>query len=185
MAGIDLVEVYRTSGIIENTQCPGRFLPGSTHQIPGVSGRQIFEKGLYSKLEGESSHINLDMTANYSLLLDKHQLFLNLNYKMEQSRSEEVTFTMVGFPNDQSGFITSGLGFNKSDYPPFGNEAISREIGVLSALNYSYDDRYLADLSYRASASSASDKINGGDNFGRQVSDGTSTKNISWNRQNG
>ena len=35
-----------------------------------------------------------------------------------------------------------------------GNESISREIGVLSALNYSYDDRYLADLSWRASASS-------------------------------
>ena len=110
----------------------------------------------------------MDITANYSLLLDKHQLFLNLNYKMEQSRSEEVTFTMVGFPNDKNGFITSGLGFNKSDYPPVGNESISREIGVLSALNYSYDDRYLADLSWRAS-----------------VSDGIFIKNILWNRQNG
>ena len=66
----------------------------------------------------------MDITANYSLLLDKHQIFLNLNYKMEQSRSEEVTFTMVGFPNDKNGFITSGLGFNKSDYPPTGNESI-------------------------------------------------------------
>ena len=130
------------------------FYPASHTRFLGYSEDKFFEKGTYSKLEGESSNVNMDITANYSLLLDKHQLFLNLNYKMEQSRSEEVTFTMVGFPNDKNGFITSGLGFNKSDYPPVGNESISREIGVLSALNYSYDDRYLADLSWRASASS-------------------------------
>ena len=130
------------------------FYPASHTRFLGYSEDKFFEKGTYSKLEGESSNVNMDITANYSLLLDKHQIFLNLNYKMEQSRSEEVTFTMVGFPNDKNGFITSGLGFNKSDYPPVGNESISREIGVLSALNYSYDDRYLADLSWRASASS-------------------------------
>ena len=130
------------------------FYPASHTRFLGYSEDKFFEKGTYSKLEGESSNVNMDITANYSLLSDKHQLFLNLNYKMEQSRSEKVTFTMVGFPNDKNGFITSGLGFNKSDYPPVGNESISREIGVLSALNYSYDDRYLADLSWRASASS-------------------------------
>ena len=130
------------------------FYPASHTRFLGYPEDKFFEKGTYSKLEGESSNINMDITANYSLLLDKHQLFLNLNYKMEQSRSEKVTFTMVGFPNDKNGFITSGLGFNKSDYPPVGNESVSREIGILSALNYSYDDRYLADLSYRASASS-------------------------------
>ena len=95
---------------------------------------------------------------------------------------------MVGFPNDKNGFITSGLGFNKSDYPPVGNESISREIGVLSALNYSYDDRYLADLSWRASASSRfgnSVRKTGLLLSGRQVSDGIFIKNILWSRQNG
>lgn len=93
---------------------------------------------------------------------------------------------MVGFPNDKNGFITSGLGFNKSDYPPVGNESISREIGVLSALNYSYDDRYLADLSWRASASSrfGQDK-RWGQFWSAGYQDGIFIKNILWSRQNG
>lgn len=130
------------------------FYPATHTMFLGYSEDKFFEKGLYSKMNGESSSVDMDITANYSLLMDKHQLFLNLNYNMEENRSEDITFTMVGFPNDQISFITSGLGFNKEDYPPVGNEAFSRELGILSSLNYSYDDRYLVDLSYRASASS-------------------------------
>ena len=141
-------------GVSKNLNGREDFYPASHTMFLGYSEDKFFEKGLYSKLNGESSSVDMDITANYSLLLNKHQIFLNLNYNLEQNRSEDVTFTMVGFPNDRISFITSGLGFNKEDYPPVGNEAFSREIGVLSALNYSWDDRYLADLSYRASASS-------------------------------
>ena len=58
------------------------FYPASHTRFLGYSEDKFFEKGTYSKLEGESSNVNMDITANYSLLSDKHQLFLNLNYKM-------------------------------------------------------------------------------------------------------
>ena len=141
-------------GLSKNLSSREDFYPAAHTAFLKYSEDKFFEKGTYGKQEGESSSIDMDITANYSLILDKHQIFLNVNYNMEQNRSEDVTFTMVGFPNDKISFITSGLGFNKDDFPPVGSANISREVGILGALNYSYDDRYLADLSWRASASS-------------------------------
>lgn len=129
------------------------FYPASHTRFLGYSEDRFFEKGSYAKQDGQSAYINADVTANYSLLLDNHQFFINMGYNMQQSNSDGSTFTVVGFPNDQIDFIVSGLGHSE-DYPPTGSESISREIGFLSALNYSYDDRYLADFSYRANASS-------------------------------
>ena len=129
------------------------FYPASHTKFLGYSEERFFEKGSYSQMEGENSSVNIDLTANYSLLINKHQLFLNAGYSMEEDRAKNVTFTVVGFPNERQGFITSGLGHSEN-YPPTGSESISRELGLLSALNYSYDDRYLADLSFRMNASS-------------------------------
>lgn len=129
------------------------FYPASHTNFLNYTDSQFFEKGSYTKTDGESSSISADLTANYSLVLDKHQIFLNAGYSIKQERSESTTFQVVGFPNERTSFITSGLGFTEN-YRPSGSESISRELGLLSALNYSYDDRYLADLTYRANASS-------------------------------
>ena len=141
-------------GLSKNLSSREDFYPAAHTAFLGYSEDKFFERGLYSKQNGESSSVDMDITANYSLILDKHQIFLNVNYNMEQNRSEDATFSMVGFPNDKISFVTSGLKFNMDDYAPKGSDDISREIGILGALNYSYDDRYLADLSWRASASS-------------------------------
>lgn len=130
------------------------FYPASHSRFLNYSEDRFFEKGLYQKTAGQSSYVLADVTANYSLLLGKHQMYLNAGWNMQQNQAENATFTVVGFPNDRIDFITSGLGYDNDNYPPTGNESISREIGLLSALNYSFDDRYLVDLSYRANASS-------------------------------
>ncbi len=38
---------------------------------------------------------------------------------------------------------------------PYGDESVVRETSVLASVNYSYDDRYLLDATYRANASSS------------------------------
>lgn len=130
------------------------FYPAQHSMFLNYSDDRFYEKGLYQKTDGQSSSISADVTANYSLVADKHTLFFNAGWSMQESRSESSTFSVVGFPNNRITFITSGLGTDDTYYPPSGYESISRELGLLSALNYSYDDRYLADLSYRANASS-------------------------------
>lgn len=129
------------------------FYPAAHTKFMGYPEERFFEKGTYDKGEGESSSVRADLTANYSLLTEKHQLFLNAGYTIQQERSENVSFSVMGFPNDRFGFISAGKAYN-GDKPLPGTKTISRELGILSMLNYSYDDRYLFDLSYRLNASS-------------------------------
>lgn len=129
------------------------FYPASHTYFLGYSNDRFFDKGSYSKTQGESSSLSADVTANYSLLLRKHSLFLNAGWNLQQNRAESTDFRVIGFPNDRIDFISSGLKPDP-DRPFSGSESISRSVSMLAALNYSFDDRYLADLSYRASASS-------------------------------
>ncbi len=141
------------------------FYPASHTYFLGYSEDRSFEKGNYSKADGESSSVSADVTANYSLLLNKNQLFFNVGWSMQQNQSEATNFKVIGFPNDRINFIASGLKPD-SNQPFSGSESISRSISMLAALNYSYDNRYLADLSYRTSASSLFGKENRWGHFG-------------------
>ena len=106
---------------------------------------------------------------------------------MQQNQSESTQFKVIGFPNDRINFIASGL--KPDNIQPFsGSEGINRSISFLSALNYSYDDRYLADLSYRASASSLFGKENRWGHFwaaglGWNLHKEHFLKNASWLKQ--
>ena len=163
------------------------FYPASHTYFLGYSKERTFEKGQYSKSNGESSSISADLTANYSLYLKKHQLLVNAGWSMQQNQSESTQFKVIGFPNDRINFIASGL--KPDNIQPFsGSEGINRSISFLSALNYSYDDRYLADLSYRASASSLFGKENRWGHFwaaglGWNLHKEHFLKNASWLKQ--
>ena len=55
---------------------------------------------------------------------------------------------------------------------PEGDEYTSRLVGFLGNLNYSYDERFLVDLSFREDASSQFGSDNRWAPFGQQVWDG-------------
>ncbi|WP_281644483.1 SusC/RagA family TonB-linked outer membrane protein [Bacteroides zoogleoformans] len=157
-----LVESLKLTGRLGLSKTFNRredFYPASHTSFLGYSEERSFDKGSYSKADGESSSISADLTANYSLFLNKNHLFFNAGWNMQQNQSETTKFKIIGFPNDRINFIASGL--KPDPNQPFsGSESIGRSISLLSAMNYSYDDRYLADLSYRASASSLFGKEN-------------------------
>lgn len=146
-------------GLTKNISRRDDFYPASHTRFLSYSDSRFFEKGSYTKTNGESSAVNADITASYSLLAGLNQLYINAGWSISQQQGESVTFTEVGYPNERTDFITSGLGFIEN-YRPAGYESKSREIGLLSALNYSYDDRYLADLSLRGNGSSRFGKDN-------------------------
>jgi hypothetical protein len=62
-------------------------------------------------------------------------------------------YSAVGFPNDRMDNIIFANQYAPNGKPT-GSEAINREMGFLAAGNYTYADRYFADLSLRRSASS-------------------------------
>ena len=129
------------------------FYPASHTRFLEYEDEDYFKRGSYYKNNEESHSISSDINLNYSFLKGAHQLFFNAGWSIREDESESVAFTAVGFPNDKMDFIGFANQF-EDDSRPDGSESISREIGVLSAINYSYDDRYLADFSYRANGSS-------------------------------
>lgn len=59
---------------------------------------------------------------------------------------------VVGFPSPFTDYITAGNMY--SGTKPAGSETKTRSIGLVGSVNYSYDNRYLFDFTYRANASS-------------------------------
>lgn len=140
-------------GVTKNHQVREDFFPASHTRFANYGEDRFFERGSYDKMNGESNSIRADLNAHYSLLLGKHHFFFNGGLNIQENSADNVGFSVIGFPSDRMEFIASGREFLPNSRPS-GAESISREAGVLSAMNYSYDERYLADLSYRATGSS-------------------------------
>ncbi len=162
-------------GVTKQENSREDFYPASHSRFVGYLEDRFFERGSYSKSNGDILNIRGDINASYSLLFDKSIIYANVGANIQQNSSESVGFTVIGFPNDKIDFIAAGREFPVNSRPS-GYERLDREIGLLSAINYSYDNRYLADFSYRANASSMFGKDN---KWGHFWSTG-----IGWNLHN-
>ena len=129
------------------------FYPASHTKFLEYTEDRFFERGSYEKKDGDSHSVRTDINVNYSLLASLHQLFVNAGFNLQEDKAQSVGFKVEGFPNDKMDFIAFAKQFPENSRPS-GSESVSRELGILLALNYSFDDRYLADFSYRATASS-------------------------------
>ena len=109
-------------------------------------------RGQYIKASGKSMNVAVDAGVNYSLEKGRHMLFANGTYSLTKSESESYSTTAIGFPSDKLDFITAGNSYVTGK--PTGSESTVNTVGFTAAANYSYDDRYLADASWRVSGSS-------------------------------
>ena len=158
---------YTEWNLLENLKLTGRvgltirkdksdvFTPASNSQYASIlpSSEEYLNRGSYSQSHGQSNQVNADLGLNYSITKGRHMLFTNLQYSIEQSKSETESFSAIGFPSDRMDFISFGNGYAVGGKPG-GSESTTRSIGFIGAANYSYADRYLADFSYRLNASS-------------------------------
>lgn len=110
-------------------------------------------RGEYRKTSGKSLNVAVDAGVNYTLEKRRHMLFANGTYSLTQTRNENYGTVAVGFPSDKLDFITAGNSYSTSAKPS-GSESTVNTVGFTMALNYSYDNRYLADASWRANGSS-------------------------------
>lgn len=129
------------------------FLPGNHLDFIAYKDDNFYRKGSFEKNHGKQFAISGDLNLNYNRAFGKHIIFGNLGGNIREETMENYVYNAEGFPNDKMDNIIFARQY-AMDSKPAGNESINREIGALLALNYSYDDRYLADLSARASGSS-------------------------------
>lgn len=141
---------YRTQ-----TSKSDNFIPAENTRYANIlpSSAEYINRGEYNQGHGQSHTISADLGANYSISKNNHLLFTNIAYSIEESRNETESFTAIGFPSDRMDFISFGNGYAEGGKPT-GSESTTRNLGIIGSLNYSYADRYLADVSYRLNASS-------------------------------
>ncbi|MBO4606431.1 MAG: SusC/RagA family TonB-linked outer membrane protein [Prevotella sp.] len=158
---------YTEWNLLENLKLTGRvgmtirkdksdvFTPATNSQYASIlpSSEEYLNRGSYAQSHGQGNQVNADLGVNYSITKGKHMLFTNLQYSIEQAKSETESFSAIGFPSDRMDFISFGNGYPVGGKPG-GSESTTRSIGIIGAANYSYADRYLADFSYRLNASS-------------------------------
>lgn len=129
------------------------FYPGNHTKFADWTGDNYFKRGSYYIKDGTNKTLKIDATFNYSKQWDKHLLFANLNWNLQQDSYDYHGMEAWGFLNDKVDHVAFAKQYAENGVPT-GDDATTREIGVVGAVNYSYDNKYLADLSYRLSGSS-------------------------------
>ncbi len=144
-------------GYVRQTSTADLFKPANHTDF--ANENDAYYKGSYKKTNGTSTNLSADLGASYSIQLNKHLFFFNGQLNMTDQSFLSNTWTAEGFPNDFMDDISFGAHYEK-DGRPNGSESVSRSVGGLLSLNYSYDEKYLFDANYRLQASSETSKDN-------------------------
>ncbi|MGL5682099.1 MAG: SusC/RagA family TonB-linked outer membrane protein [Marinifilaceae bacterium] len=146
-------------GITEKRNTADEFYPSNHLKFIYFTGNEQFRKGSYQQNNGHEKRMTGDLNAQVSKMIKDHYVFLNVGGNIMETSYEEVYYTAEGFPNDKMNDIIFAKQFLKES-KPMGRESTIRNLGILSAFNYSFKNKYLFDASYRASASSQFGKNN-------------------------
>lgn len=142
-------------GISEKRNKADEFYPANHLKFKTYSEDDFFRRGSYQINEGTNKVLTGDLNVTYSKVLgEKHYVFGNVGYNISENTYQEDIYKAEGFPNDKMNNIIFAKQYAK-DEKPQGTESTKRDLGFLFAGNYTYDNRYLLDGSYRASASSS------------------------------
>ncbi len=129
------------------------FYPGDHTRFYDWTGDRYFQRGSYYINNGETNSLSVDATAHYSHTWDKHLLLANAAYSLQSASSTAEGMTAWGFLNNHVDYITFAKQYAEGGAPS-GSESRTRSLGITAAANYSYDERYLLDLSLRFNGSS-------------------------------
>ncbi|MFD2556556.1 SusC/RagA family TonB-linked outer membrane protein [Sphingobacterium tabacisoli] len=140
-------------GYTFNGNSAERFLPGDHTSFALWQGENFYKRGSYTMSDGESNSLSADLFGNWSKKIGKHLFFVNAGGNVASFRDQTHGMTAWGFLNNRVDYITFAKQYEDNGVPS-GGESIKRELGLVGFANYSYDNRYLADLSIRSNASS-------------------------------
>lgn len=142
-------------GLVAQRDDSDHFLPRdhTTFRNISVESDEYFNRGRYTMSTGKSFDYNADISANYSGVWDKHVLFANAQWSLGERRNESVSFSAVGFGNNRIDYITFARQYPQTGSPT-GSESLRRDASILASTNYSFDQRFLFDASFRYDGSS-------------------------------
>ena len=128
-----------------------RFLPAEHTSFE--QEEDLTRKGSYYKSTGEMSSWSSNFGINYNLVLKKHLISMFGNWTVNEDRNNYVNLSATGYPDSHMDEFIFGNKMETS-MNSIGTENISRSIGLIGQLSYSYDNRYSVDVNISGEASS-------------------------------
>jgi TonB-linked SusC/RagA family outer membrane protein len=130
------------------------FKPADHTMFANYSEADILRKGMYTLGIGNNFLIDGSLNLNYSkLVAGKHSIYAGLDYNMREEQKTEYTLVAEGFTNANLDFLSMALQYPQGGKPT-GKEGLNRAVGITGNANYTYDNRYLSDVSFRLDGSS-------------------------------
>jgi len=148
----DLKAIARV-GVTKKVSDAHRFFPGNHTRFNDYADEDIFRKGSYQLNKGDYSNVSGDLNLQYSKTLGKHFITSNIGFNIGEEVYSEIVNYAEGFPSDRMNDMTFALQY-ASEKKPFGEESTVRDMGFLGIFAYSYDNRFLSDITIRRNASS-------------------------------
>ncbi len=117
------------------------------------SGDDLKKRGEYQYKTNDEITYDGNVVLSYNKSFGKHVLAANLGANVRDYTSDFKAFRSIGFVNDRFDHVGFATRY-KDDDMPGGWYSQERLPGFFGSANYSYKDRYLADLSLRMDGSS-------------------------------
>lgn len=133
--------------IVKSNDEIDQFLPSKHNDFQGLSPEF---QGSYNWTRTNTMNYNISFTASYNKYFGGHLLSLFGRYDIDERSSHQVSTRRRGFPNDKMDEVFLGAETDRFS----GNEGKTRSLGFVGTANYSYKQRYAADVSVRVDASS-------------------------------
>jgi len=111
------------------------------------------EKGSYESYSNNELYWDANLRLNWMRTLDKHNFNIVGGTNIRTENFDERSFKAIGFPNDRFTSIGFAKGYEEGGSPASSISA-SRLFGVFLSSNYSYDNRFLFDATFRMDGSS-------------------------------
>lgn len=110
-------------------------------------------KGIYTKTGNEEFSYDANAVLSYTKTYGKHLINSAWVFNIYENTNDNYSVTGQNYPNGNMDHIGMGTQYLEGARPT-GNYSITRLVGLVANANYSYDNRYMADISLRGDASS-------------------------------
>ncbi|MFD2036677.1 SusC/RagA family TonB-linked outer membrane protein [Belliella marina] len=114
----------------------------------------VLERGRYNNAQTNKFLYRSNIMAVYSKVINKHSFTANARAEIQSETNSRKSFRAVGFPVGVIGNPAFSFSYQPNSRPTASYRDF-RRVNVLASINYSFDQRYLFDATYRLDGSTA------------------------------
>ena len=141
-------------GLTKDISQSDKFRSADNTAFANYAVADIFRKGDYAYGVTNASAYDASINLSYSkIFAQKHSVFIGLDYNIRENNNSTYGFLAEGFSNSNFDFPSMALQYAQGGKPS-GAEGLVRSIGITSSLNYTYNNRYYVEATFREDGSS-------------------------------